>query len=52
MFDQIEALRWVNKHVEYFGGDPSQITIAGESAGSASITLLLLAPQAKGWKKV
>ena len=48
MFDQIEALRWVNKHVEYFGGDPNEITIAGQSAGSASISLLLLAPQAKG----
>ncbi|KAI9552097.1 hypothetical protein GHT06_022434 [Daphnia sinensis] len=48
IFDQIEALRWINKHIQYFGGDPNQITIAGESAGSASITLLLLAPQAKG----
>ncbi|XP_045023594.1 LOW QUALITY PROTEIN: acetylcholinesterase [Daphnia magna] len=48
IFDQIEALRWVNKHIQYFGGDPSQITIAGQSAGSASISLLLLAPQARG----
>ncbi|XP_032791458.2 cholinesterase 1 [Daphnia magna] len=48
IFDQIEALRWVNKHIQYFGGDPSQITIAGESAGSASVSLLLLAPQARG----
>ena len=47
IFDQIEALRWVNKHIQYFGGDPTQITIAGESAGSASVSLLLLAPQAK-----
>ena len=52
IFDQIEALRWVNKYVEYFGGDPNEITIAGESAGSASVSLLLLAPQAKGWNKV
>ncbi len=50
IFDQIEALRWVNKHIEYFGGDPTQITIAGESAGSASVSLLLLAPQAQGFK--
>lgn len=48
IFDQIEALRWVQKHIEYFGGDPTQVTIAGESAGSASVSLLLLAPQAKG----
>lgn len=48
IFDMIEALRWVNKHIEYFGGDPNKVTIAGESAGSAAITLLLLAPQARG----
>jgi len=48
IFDQIEALRWANKYVEYFGGDPNQITIVGESAGSASVTLLLLAPQTRG----
>ncbi|KAK4035777.1 hypothetical protein OUZ56_027860 [Daphnia magna] len=48
IFDQIEALRWVNKHIQSFGGDPNQITIAGESAGSASVTLLLLAPQTRG----
>jgi carboxylesterase type B len=47
-FDQIEALRWVNKNIHHFGGDPNQITIAGESAGSASVSLLLLAPQARG----
>jgi carboxylesterase type B len=49
IFDQIEALRWVNKFVEHFGGDPNQITIVGESAGSASVTLLLLAPQTRGF---
>ncbi len=49
IFDQVEALRWVNKYVEYFGGDPNEITIAGESAGSASVSLLLLAPQARGF---
>ena len=48
IFDQIEALRWVNRHIQSFGGDPAQIVIAGESAGSASVSLLLLAPQAKG----
>jgi carboxylesterase type B len=47
-FDQIEALRWVKNHIQYFGGDPNQVTIAGESAGSASVSLLLLAPQARG----
>ena len=49
IFDQIEALRWVKKHIAYFGGDPNRVTIAGESAGSASVSMLLLAPQARGW---
>ena len=48
IFDQIEALRWVNKNIRAFGGDPNQVAIAGESVGSASVTLLMLAPQAKG----
>lgn len=48
IFDQIEALRWVNKHIKYFGGDADLVTIAGESAGSASVSILLLAEQAKG----
>ena len=29
LFDQIEALRWVNKNIRAFGGDPDQVTIAG-----------------------
>lgn len=48
IFDQIEALRWVNKFIKYFGGDPDCVTIAGQSAGSASVSALMLAPQARG----
>lgn len=47
-FDMIEALRWVQKHIGAFGGDRDRVTIAGESAGSKNVMLLLLAPQAKG----
>ena len=48
IFDQIEALRWVQKHIKSFGGYAGLVTIAGESAGSASVSILLLAEQAKG----
>ena len=48
MFDQIEGLRWVQKFIKYFGGDPNCVTLAGQSAGGASVTTLLLAPPARG----
>ena len=48
IFDQIEGLRWTKKFIKFFGGDPDCVTIVGESAGSASVSLLLLAPQARG----
>ena len=48
IFDMIEALRWVQKHISNFGGDPNQVTIAGGSAGGEAVAILLLTPQAKG----
>ena len=41
--DQVEALRWVQKHIAAFGGDPERVTINGESAGGASVELHLVA---------
>jgi para-nitrobenzyl esterase len=46
--DQIAALKWVRANIERFGGDPSNVTIMGESAGSISVTTLLAVPAAKG----
>jgi len=47
-FDMIEALIWVQKYIKYFGGDPNRVTIFGESAGGASVSTLMLAPQSRG----
>lgn len=46
--DQIEALRWVKKNIEAFGGNTDNVTIAGESAGALSVMYLMASPQARG----
>ena len=48
LLDQIEALRWVKRNIKSFGGDPSNVTIAGESAGGLSVMYLMAAPDARG----
>lgn len=48
LLDQIEALKWVKQSIQDFDGDPNQVTIAGLSAGSASVSLLMLSPLTKG----
>ena len=48
LLDQIAALDWVKKNIAAFGGDPDNVTIAGQSAGAFSVNALVVYPKAKG----
>jgi para-nitrobenzyl esterase len=48
LLDQIAALQWVKRNISRFGGDPSRVTIFGESAGGMSVGSLIASPLAKG----
>lgn len=48
LMDQLAAVKWVSRNIERFGGDPDNITIAGESAGSYSVSALCASPEASG----
>ncbi len=48
ILDQIEALRWVRQNIAAFGGDPSHVTVMGQSSGAFDVCLMMASPLARG----
>lgn len=46
--DQVAALRWVQRNIAGFGGDPTCVTISGCSAGASSVMLHMISPMSEG----
>ena len=48
LMDQVAALKWIQRNIAAFGGDPKNVTIAGQSSGAISVSILMASPLAKG----
>jgi len=48
IMDQVQALRWVQENIGFFGGNPSAVTLAGQSVGGISVAIHLVSPQSRG----
>ena len=48
LLDQVESLKWVQRNIAAFGGDPTRVTIFGQSAGGGSVQFMAVLPQARG----
>jgi para-nitrobenzyl esterase len=48
LLDQIAALKWIQENISTIGGDPENVTVAGESAGASNIAFLMASPLAEG----